>query len=538
LPFTSLPGLKVQPAFSPDGNQVAFAWNADAGDSYSIYVKLVDAGSPLQITRSPGVDSSPAWSPDGRYIAFARQSSAGSGYYVVPALGGQERKLATSYSIPFSRGSSLDWSPDGKFLVAVDKTSPRDHLNILSISADSGRVHTLLTQPPVFLQNPAVSPDGSWLAYVAGRGFLSQDIFVIPVSGGEPRQLTADNANIGGLAWNSSGSQIIFSSNRGGLFALWTISLSGSEPQPVRAVGGDALSPTISRHGDHLAYLRMVVNSNIWKMSVGPSGGQAASPAKLISSTRNQWQPDFSPDGTRITFVSDRTGSQEIWVCDSNGANSAQLTSFRGPPTGTPRWSPDGQKIAFDSRAAGHSDIYVMNPDGGSLTKLTTEAAENVVPSWSRDGRWIYYTSDRTGQPQLWKIGIGGGQAAQVTKGGGREGVESADGQSLYYWKDNGIWKLPLKGGGEEQLVVNPVDWGDWSIGDRGIYILDNSATPSPAFGLFNFATGRMQRLHELEKWPHATLPPAFAVSRDERTFLFGRVDSIDNDIMLVDNFQ
>jgi len=76
---------------------------------------------------------------------------------------------------------------------------------------------------------------------------------------------------------------------------------------------------------------------------------------------------DISSDGQKITFRSNRSGSFEIWTCDSDGSNPIQLTLLGAPNTGTPRWSPDGRQIAFDSRKEGHADIYVINAEGGLL---------------------------------------------------------------------------------------------------------------------------------------------------------------------------
>src|SRR6266446_5226399 len=99
----------MTPAFSPDGKQVAFAWDGEKGGNFDIYVKLVDAGTPLRLTTNPANEFAPAWSPDGRYVAFYRESGVGGAIFMVPALGGSERRLAAA-SRP-----GLSWSPDGKF---------------------------------------------------------------------------------------------------------------------------------------------------------------------------------------------------------------------------------------------------------------------------------------------------------------------------------------------------------------------------------------------------------------------------------------
>ena len=115
VPFTSSPGVKGSPAFSPDGNELAFSWQGEKSknpDVHNIYVQLVGTTTPLRLTHTAADDECPTWSPDGRFIAFLRTRQKEEAYYIVPALGGPERKLAGSYADPL--GASLAWSPDGK----------------------------------------------------------------------------------------------------------------------------------------------------------------------------------------------------------------------------------------------------------------------------------------------------------------------------------------------------------------------------------------------------------------------------------------
>jgi len=166
-----------------------------------------------------------------------------------------------------------------------------------------------------------------------------------------------------------------------------------------------------------------------------------------------------------------------------------------------------------------------------------SEPSEDVVPSWSRDSRWVYFTSDRGGGERIWKVPAEGGPAAAVTEDEGRAAAESADGRWLYYWKVGAVWRRPL-GGGAEERVLEHGRWGNWVLRNEGIYMLTDAPPTGRVIGLFGFASGRLERLRTLEKWPEVGYPPAFDVSPDGLWMLYGRVDQVDNDIMLVEGFR
>jgi DNA-binding winged helix-turn-helix (wHTH) protein len=194
VPFTSSPGIKDRPSFSPDGKEIAFVWqgeNSKDGSAFHIYVQMLGTGSRLQLTRAQGSNGSPVWSPDGRFIAFTRESSEGSNVYIVPALGGPERKVAPWYEERF--GSGLSWSRDGKYLAVADCGSEKGSTGSISyISADSGeRIDPKIRLPGPFVTDPVFSPDGKYLAFVSGPGFFSSDVFIVPIAGGKARALTA-----------------------------------------------------------------------------------------------------------------------------------------------------------------------------------------------------------------------------------------------------------------------------------------------------------------------------------------------------------
>jgi len=545
-PFTSYPGQEVHPAFSPDGKQVAFAWDGEG--NYDIYVKLIHAESPLRLTTNPADDFSPAWSPDGHSIAFLRASPAGADVLVVPSLGGPERMLGQSTAKTFTGlpvRYGLSWSPDGESLAIADQGLPHGPNCIVSLSMETREKHRLTSPPKDYVGDevPRFSPDGTILAFVRTHSSGNSDVYLLPMlrdqPAGEPRRLTFDRSYILGLDWTPDGRGLVFSSDAGGSRNLWKVSTSGGSPERLATASEDGLYPSAARQGHHLAYGKSVADSNIWRIS-GPGGTGRKTPAtRLVASTQRDSEPALSPDGKRIAFVSDRSGSTEVWVCNSDGLNPIQVTAFGGPHLGSPRWSPDGQRITFDSLRQGHRDVYVIGAEGGSLRRLTTETSSDVRPSWSQDGRRIYFGSNRSGDWQVWKAPSEGGQAVQVTRRGGREAFESPDGRFVYYTKLGvpGVYRVPVEGG-EEIQVFEEGRQGCWALGKRGagLYILRANATPSVEF--HDFGTRRSTLIGEIPGARMFTVASALAVSPDDLWILCVQLDRDDSDIVLVENFR
>jgi Tol biopolymer transport system component/DNA-binding winged helix-turn-helix (wHTH) protein len=530
-------GEKYTPALSPDGQHLAFAWNGGAGPHSNVYVKVVGTEESLRLTNQASLDFNPVWSPDGRYIAFCRISKDATGIYIIPALGGAERRVRDAlwddreFHEVFWFGR-LSWSPDGKLLAYSDRASRREAASIFLLSLDSLEVRRLTS--PLRSRgdyNPEFSPDGHTLAFLRDSQGV-QSIYTIPVFGGEEQRLTSDTTQKWGLAWTPDGREIVFAE----VGFLWKITLRGGERKRLQ-FGQDGVEPSI--RGNRLVYVQLKLNHNIWRRELN-SLVSASSPERIISSTRMESGPQFSPDGSKIAFESTRSGGYEIWLCRSDGSRLMQLTHFSPSVTGTPRWSPDGKQIAFDSRPAGNGDIFVIDSQGGPSRELTSERSNEVVPSWSRDGRWIYYASDRTGGWEVWKMPSMGGTAVQVTRHGGFASFESPDGKFLYYAKGDslpGLWRIPTIGG-EEVEVISSLEagyWGYWVVVENGIYYLDTVSKPAIAF--FDIATNRTTRVFELENRP-ARDNPGLAVSPDNRMVLYTLLDALSSDVILVDNFQ
>src|ERR1700722_7631793 len=530
-------GEKYTPTLSPDGQHLAFVWNGGAGPHFNLYVKVVGTEESLQLTRQPSLDFNPVWSPDGRYIAFCRILEGETGIYIIPALGGAERRVQNTlwddreFDEVFRFGR-LSWSPDGKLLAYSDRASRSEAASIFLLSLESREVRRLtraLRSRGDF--SPEFSPDGQTLAFDRDSQGV-QSIYSIPVSGGEEQRLTSDTAQKWGLAWTVDGRKIFFA-----IFGwLWKVSRRGGEPEKLQ-VGQDGFQPSI--RGNRLVYVHLKFNNNIWRRDLH-SSVPASPPDRFISSTRMESGPQFSPDGSKVAFESTRSGAYEVWLCRNDGSSLMQLTHFSPSVTGTPRWSPDGHQIVFDSRPAGNSDIFVIGAQGGPPRKLTNEPSNEGVPSWSRDGRWIYFASDRTGDWEVWKMPSTGGSGVQVTHHGGFAAFESPDGRYLYYAKGltvPGLWRIPTNGGEEAELIssLEAGYWGYWAVVENGIYYLDKSKKPEIAF--FNITTHRITRVFDMESRP-ASQAPGLAVSPDKKTILYTQWDATDSDIIFVENFR
>jgi len=532
LPFTVEDGAEFAPSFSPDGRQVAYAkWDVAGNFTANIYVKLVLGSDPLRLTKDAGWACCTTWSPDGGRVAYERCDGPRPGLYVVPALGGTERRLTEAYCM------GISWSPDGSHIAVVHSDPPNSAGAIFLLDTQDLSLRRVTSPPGTDIGDrlPLFSADGKLLAFVRASSPWVTDLYVVSLPGGEVRQLTFDNTEIRGLTWTAEGRHLVISSHRGGGMSLWRVATTGGAPEIVPVGGAETWEPDIARQGNRLAYRTGGMHPNIWQMDLD-SSHKGTAPKPLLSSTTGEGGPQFSPDGTKLAFASNRSGSTEIWTCDADGSALIQMTSL-GTLSGAPRWSPDGRHIAFDSRSDKHGHIFVVSATGGAPRRITTGDFEDAVPSWSRDGKWLYFASNRTGSWQLWKVIDEGGEPVQVTEHTGYTGFEAPDGRDLYYVKpgEPGVWKKPVAGGSETQILKTHINAGQWVLTRQGIYFVDQTGL-SPVIRFFNFAHGKATDVAILSR-PLPPEEPGLDVSPDERRIVFQQVVSSEQ-IMLVENFR
>jgi Tol biopolymer transport system component len=554
VPLTSYQGSALCPSFSPEGERLAFSWDGEKGDNFDIYFKQIGLASLSRLTTDPRPDLSPAWSPDGRTIAYLRLTTQEKADLVlIPSTThGPERRIAetTAHHELYSRVRFLSWSPDGKWIVAPDTLGGSGNVpGLCLISVRSGEKRRL-TQPPAWNDDlsPAIAPDMRHLVFARYTGPGVSDLYAVDLSSelqptGEPKRLTFYDQQTSSPAWTRNGRIVLFTrySTRGSP-SIWRMPfpISG-HPEPVHISNDDARSLAVSSEGSRVVYARETENDGLWRIEMpgSPLWMARSAPCKpWITSSRQESTPQFSPDGQHVAFQSSRSGWSEIWIAERDGSHPRQLTNLKAAVAGFPHWSPDGTKIVFHVRERSQARLVVQDVQGGRPRSLTAGYGNDYSPSWSHDGGWIYFCSERSGGDQIWRISAEGGLATQITTHGGWDPTESPDGKFLFYtkYKQNGVWRIPLSGGKERQLVSNVAGLGSaYAVGRQGIYFVASpSGSIQQQLGFFNFAAEEVTWIAKVPR----SLALGLAISPDERMLLYSQMDHLSSDLMLVEDFR
>ena len=577
LSVTGLDGYEMMPSLSPDGNEVAFAWNGDKDRSnVDVYVSIVGTPAVHRVTTHPAMDVFPRWSPDGRQIAFVREWTDHAGrVYVVSPLGGPERKLS-DFDAHFDRVAAfgdLSWSPDSSYVAAARSSTQRagESTGIYLIPVQGGEPR-LVTQAkaPASDRDPAISHDGRRLAYFScdnccwGRCdvmTVELDAELRPI--GAPRRLTSMSSQMEGLAWTRDGRSLVFRRLSGSLYHLWRVDVDGrNPPERIEVTGVGARRPSTVPSRDRLIYGRTTDDMDIYQ--VGPKGSVHA----LSRSSFPDFYPTFSPDGKQIAFCSARSGDMSrVWVARADGSEPRQLTGDMQGGQDEPSWSPDGRTLAFESdcgRPAPHLD----HRRGRRKPSADHERGGGYFkPSWSRDGASMYFSkagatrivstsksnsSSRVNFSNLniWRIPVAGGTAEQVTQSGGVKGVETADGKALVYQPGMDRSGLPILVTASFQPIAataRPLRLRFLS-GDQGRVPLSVPSRGATA-GVRQPEADR-HSAHRSGHGPRssggdvdqicrtAMSSGARSVSPDGSTILYTRVVNRGEDLMMIDNFR
>jgi serine/threonine protein kinase len=384
--LTTEPGEEVFPSLSPDGDFVVYA--SESAGKWDIYLLRVGGRNPMNLTKdSLADDTQPAFSPDGKLIAF-RSERDGGGIFLMGATGESVKRL-TDF------GYNPAWSPDGGQIVvameaAGDPLKRFTSSQLWTVNAASGERRLIHEGDAV---QPDWSPNGHRIAYWGTDEAGLRNILTVPAVGGEAVPVTDDPFVDWNPVWSPDGRQLYFSSDRGGSMNLWRVAIdeeSGQmqgEPMPV-TTGASASRRHISfsKDSSRIAYVERLATSNLHKVDFDPNTGTiAGEPIPITRGSRESSSPDLSPNGEWLVFTS--WGKQEdLFLVRPDGTGLRQLTDDLHKDR-IPRWSPDGKRIAFYSDRSGSYEIWSIKPDGSELRQLTDDPSAVILYGvWSPDG--------------------------------------------------------------------------------------------------------------------------------------------------------
>jgi Tol biopolymer transport system component len=390
--------------WSPDGRQLAFG--ASGTSLADIMVVDADSGVARHLTDAGGVEVPVDWNPHGDQISYIAIGQGG-------AVQGRFLDLTTGASSPLPGGTLNNiaiWSRDGSRLAL----GAFGNAGSILVADSAGNGATPLTTEGLE-QDLQWSPDGNEIAYVSRRTGTG-DIWVVPAAGGTPRQLTRDIREDNSPRWSPDGKWIAFVSQRGQQTDLWVVPAAGGTEIRVTDDAAEEANPQwVGNEGLTLAYHTGVSGQAIYTIRV--SDGEET---RLTADSLRVVNPFPSPDGKEVVYQVLRGGGvSELQVMPMAGGPSRVL--LKGAANNAqPNWSPDGKHIAYLSNQAGNFDIWVIPAAGGEPKQLTTFPTDEANPQWSADGAFVYFTSPQDAPPfnDVWKVPVGGGDPIRVTRTG------------------------------------------------------------------------------------------------------------------------
>jgi Tol biopolymer transport system component/predicted Ser/Thr protein kinase len=398
------PGLQSNPTFSPDGQFIAYS--SDRSGNFDIWVQQISGGNPVQVTNNPAHDWQPDWSPDGKQIVL-RSERDGGGLFVVPALGGSERKVS-------SFGYRPRWSPDGSQILFSSSLlqSVSEPPRLFMVGLDGNPPQSVLAERLTefkWVRSVAWYPDGQRVSFEGWHRGVGAGFWTVPLGEGKPvklrftpeleKQFDTTRLTSNAYLWGPSRRTLYLEAVVRGVRNLWKVTV---DPQTFRVVApaerlttgpGPDTETALSKDGKGLAFTTRLERTRIWSLPFDAARGKILGEAKPISAAGvDASHPALSLDGKKLAFVAHRADKWELWEKSLTDGRETLLAAGESRRRG-PRWSRDGTRLVYDRYDPNGQEWAVVLPSGGGIEQpLTTPASYETSPAptdWSPDGRWI-----------------------------------------------------------------------------------------------------------------------------------------------------
>ena len=546
------------PTPSPDGSTLAFVRVVNG--YRQIFLKSLADDSPArQLTDEESDHIQPRWAPDGKDLLYCRPtaglppsirpSDVWGGFYTPNYLDVWIENVATKKAkgVLLARACDARFSRQG--VIAYSRFV--EGSNRIWICDRNGNERRLVTEDPDKVEHfePDWSPDGKRIVYRRMQGKTSM-LVVVELETRKATPLTGAYF-LSEPTWSPSGRYIYFYANHASGFNQWRLPVTpeGTQAGPFEPVTfgiGRDLHPAFSADGRRLLYSIVSWNSDIWALPMNPTEGKpAGEPFPVIESSREDTRGNWSADGRKIVFTSDRGGQMNLFVAGFDAdlrvaTNAVQLTFGPGGDYQA-SWSPKGNQIAFFSRRSGNEDIWLVELSANGTAarpprQLTTDSAADINPVFSPDGLRIAFMSDRTGKNLPYVMNAdGSGQRILAEVPASGHYMRWLDANTVVFSLGGGVYMQGYVDGKEPQAVNKAptgINSSHLSLSPDHRFFADNNHI---SLQLWDRQTGRAEP--NLYTFPDKNIGVDYTVwSPDGRFILFDRNNPQGGDIYELKN--
>ena len=518
-PFATELTEQRMPSWSPDGKSIAFFGLKDSGEQ-QLYVQGADSPTAVQVSRGPYdiyAFYPPFWSPDSRSIFFRCGKGKEFGLCRMPAGGGESSLIQ-----PLELNASL--SPDGHTLAMLVFQSEHDlRLRVMTSTPPGAAPVPYLPEPfpaGVFFNNPAIAfaPDGKNIVVNIAFEGSGETTWLLPWPAGKAHRLFPQALPFSftaQISWMPDSRHLLFSDSSSTQHSeLFMADIKQGSYWPILTQDRPAAAPSVSPDGKRVAYQSNLSHADVVAAPLGDGPVRT-----ILGSSRTEQMADASPVAPQLVYVTDRRGTQDIWMASTAEGWDRPLIaagSFAvdGAPVELfldPVFSPDGRRIAFSAKGGSHVHVYTMFTSGGTPVRATNvEGLEDAI-TWSPDGNWIAFGHVVGHDFTLAKVRPGSSEAP----------IDLGKMAGVPAWSPAGDWiavhqpqdKVVLVSPDGKDRRELPGDSGPftWSRDGKTLYEVRDE---HPALVAVNIATSKETKLRDLEGLaPYASMNPGVMAS-------------------------
>ena len=528
------------PRFSPDGHKVLYAGATEGWNNMDIYIKDLRNNQAEKVVHGEYLETDPIWSPDGKQIAYFRNKGSNIAIFIKDLQLGKEWKVTDINSI--INLSAMVWAPDGEWIIFADRSPANGVSSLYKINVHSG-IKIRLTHPEGSIigdLSPRLAPDNSRLAFIRAKKRSMMYGHLIPGGGaimirnnadGDVKKFIDVDEDISGLAWIDDQHLAYAVNHDNQTFHIYQINIESKNKALIHQSSNIIRNLDFHWKTNKLIFETWKEHYSIWNYTVREQTTNFS--GRLIDGLNSTWQPAIHEPGGKIAFISNQSGSPEIWVRNSEGETARQITDLKFEYVRNIAWSPAGTHLLMEVNIDGNDDIYMVNMATSKSSPFIQTPYEEKYPTWSGDGQHVYYSSNKSGQFEIWKRKVDLHNDIQITKAGGLKAIEYEG--SLYFVKsrDWGIWKLTDDGAQRLIEKFSPNDVSNWDITDNKIYYISRSRFWRPELFKYDIQSGQPQHYQSFTM-PISHSYAGIAFNSKEHTFLVTHNDRTRSDLKMI----